>query len=424
MRILWITNSLLPDIAAKLENKRNVSGHWMQMLKEYLISDERCTLAIASVSNSVSLLHKDIIDGVIYYVIPKGRGNLYYNKDYEQYWRMIEDDFKPLIVHIHGTEFSHGLSWLCSCSVNNVVVSVQGLISIIARYYLAGMQTSEIIKSFRLLDYLRSADLLSQNRIFHRRGKIEAEYFKKIKYVIGRTEWDKVHVKALNPFVNYFHCDEILGNLYYKNKWEYEKCKPHSVFISQATYSIKGFHILVKALPYVLAEFPDTKVYVAGSDLFRISGLKKIYRGTGYVRYITALIKRLNLGDNIIFIGPQSSDEMIMQYLTSNVFVVPSSVENSSNSLSEAQILGVPCVASYVGGNGQFMQNGTAGLLYRFEEYEMLADNIKRIFRGDYGYDLSYARNIALRRHDSTKIVNDLLCIYKVIKDESNHKEN
>lgn len=36
--------------------------------------------------------------------------------------------------------------------------------------------------------------------------------------------------------------------------------------------------------------------------------------------------------------------------LNANMFLLPSAIENSPNALGEAQMLGVPCVSSRVGG--------------------------------------------------------------------------
>ena len=54
---------------------------------------------------------------------------------------------------------------------------------------------------------------------------------------------------------------------------------------------------------------------------------------------------------------------------TANVFVMPSSIENHSSTLIEAMIVGVPCVASDVGGISELITHGKTGFLYRFEEY-------------------------------------------------------
>ena len=106
---------------------------------------------------------------------------------------------------------------------------------------------------------------------------------------------------------------------------------------------------------------------------------------------------------------------MIDQYLKSHIFLCPSSIENSSNSIGEAQLLGVPCVASYVGGTPDMITDGRTGLLYRFEEYEMLAYNICQIFKNDrIAQELSLAEiAVATQRHDRRNNAIRMMEIYK-----------
>lgn len=42
------------------------------------------------------------------------------------------------------------------------------------------------------------------------RGKIEKEYIERSKFIIGRTDWDFAHAKAINPLIQYFFCNETL----------------------------------------------------------------------------------------------------------------------------------------------------------------------------------------------------------------------
>ena len=132
-------------------------------------------------------------------------------------------------------------------------------------------------------------------------------------------------------------------------------------------------------MPLILRHYPDASIRIAGHDLTKSSSFKDILKLTGYGRYIKRLIRQLNLQDNVSFVGSISAVDMKHEYLNCNVFVCPSSIENSPNSLGEAQILGVPCVASYVGGVPDMMV-GCEDNLYRFEEIEMLAYKICRIF--------------------------------------------
>ena len=239
-------------------------------------------------------------------------------------------------------------------------------------------------------------------------AKIELEYIRSVKHVIGRTSWDKAHVRAINPDANYYVCNETLRDEFYKHSWNYDSCEKHSIFSSQAGYPIKGLHQLLKAMPIILRKYPDTKLYVAGDNLTK----RKWYRISGYAAYIRLLIKKYRLDKAVIFTGILSEKEMCHRYLKSNVFVCPSAIENSPNSIGEAQLLGVPCVASYVGGVPDMMR-GCEDNMYRFEEVEMLADKIISIF--DNPSTISMGTHSALCRHNPRENAERLLSIYQNI---------
>jgi glycosyltransferase involved in cell wall biosynthesis len=94
-------------------------------------------------------------------------------------------------------------------------------------------------------------------------------------------------------------------------------------------------------------------------------------------------MKELDLYDNIIWLGALSQDKLAEQYAKARVFVLCSAIENHSSSLKEAMMVGTPCVASSVGGVPEYVTHGENGLLYRFEEYDILAMHIKRLFEDD-----------------------------------------
>ena len=82
----------------------------------------------------------------------------------------------------------------------------------------------------------------------------------------------------------------------------------------------------------------------------------------------------------VFFTGPLDEEKICQRYLRSHVFVCPSSIENSPNSLGEAMILGVPCIASYVGGIPDMLKDREEGLLYQHNAPYMLAHHICEIF--------------------------------------------
>ena len=339
-------------------------------------------------------------------------GGREYQPSLEAYWKKIQQEFLPDVVHIHGTEFAHGLAYIRVWGAKGVVVSIQGLVSVIARYYLAGISYKEILKNLTFRDIVKRDNLLQQQRKFYKRGIIEQEYIRSVKHVIGRTSWDKAHVWAINPDVHYHFCNETLREEFYKHSWRYEDCEKHSIFVSQAGYPIKGLHQLLKAMPIVLRHYSDAKLYVAGGDITR----SKWYRLTGYGSYIRKLIRKYHLEEVIVFVGILQEEEMCHMYLRTNVFVCPSSVENSPNSLGEAQLLGVPCVASYVGGIPDMMR-GNEENVYRFEEVEMLAQKICRLFALEEQVQ-QLGREEALKRHDPIMNTQKMLNIYQKITNE------
>ena len=116
----------------------------------------------------------------------------------------------------------------------------------------------------------------------------------------------------------------------------------------------------------------------------------------------------------VFFTGSLDVEQMKREYLNANVFICPSSIENSPNSLGEAQILGTPCVASYVGGVMDMMK-GDEQHLYRFEEIEMLSTKVCEVFAArERQVDM---KESALRRHDKENNSRRLYDIYKEIVD-------
>ena len=116
-------------------------------------------------------------------------------------------------------------------------------------------------------------------------------------------------------------------------------------------------------MPLILKRFPDTKLYVSGKDILKTDTLKDRLFMTYYSKYIKKMISNLKLEQKIVFTGLLNEKQMCQQYLKSHVFVCPSSIENSPNSLGEAMILGVPCIGSYVGGIPDMLEHGKEGFI-------------------------------------------------------------
>ena len=412
-KILWVVNTIFPDAAVHLGVKVPIYGGWMYSLAKDLSSSKNIQLSVATVYNGKKS-KKFSVNGISYYLIPQGTGI----EGLKDSWRNIITDFVPDIVHIHGTEYSHGMALMNSYQNLKYAVSIQGLVSVYHRYFLAGMTTWDVLRNITFRDILRWNTLFHAKHDFYKRGLVEKEYIRKATAIIGRTDWDYAHARAINPKVDYHFCNESLRDEFYTSeKWSLKNCRRYSIFLSQAGYPIKGLHQVLKAISLLKEKYPDIMIEVAGHDITKAVTLKDRLKRDGYGRFIGRMIKQHRLENNIKFLGPLQAEEMKKTYLRAHVFICPSSIENSPNSLGEAQILGVPCIVAYCGGIPSMIGDGDSAVLYQFEEHEVLASNIHRLFElGDSVYRLSnHGYNAAQQRHDRKINLHALMTAYEKI---------
>ena len=234
--------------------------------------------------------------------------------------------------------------------------------------------------------------------------------------IVGRTQWDHDHVLAINPKLNYHFMNETLRDSFYEApKWSLDNCVKHRIFVSNSCSPLKGAHQVVKALPIILRDYPDAKVCFCGSQVMS-NKISDIIHFQGYHLYLRRLVKKMHLEDHVEFLGLLSESQMKQAFLDSHVYVMPSSIENSPNSLCEAQILGVPVVASYCGGTSTLVNDKHTGFLYRYEEYEMMAYLIMKLFsQKDLSLLSAHERQVALKRHDRSINAECLKDIYNLI---------
>ena len=408
MRVLWVVNTVFPDLAKRLGQPEPVFGGWMYGAAAILAKCAPIELSVATVHPGEPLLAERIGD-IDYHLLTSRR-------DLKQQWQAIIDQHKPDVIHVHGTEYPHGLELLQIAPGIPAIVSIQGLVSVCARYYLAGLSFSDVFRNITFRDVVRMDTLFQQQRSMAQRGEVEREYIARATAIMGRTDWDRAHVEALRPDAPYVHCDEMLRDEFYGDeRWAYKDCKPHSIFVSQASYPIKGLHQLIKAAAIVKCHYPDIEIRVAGVDITDASSWRSRIRRGGYGKYLRRLIEATGMQDTVRFLGVLDAAQMKVEYLRCNVSVCPSAIENSSNSIAETQILGVPVIASQVGGIDTMTGSFTVGQTYRFDEYEMLASQIRSAFLRRESLRDQGGIMLANARHDRARILECLSNAYAAL---------
>lgn len=415
MKILWIVNTIFPYPAKQIGLKEDCFGGWLNGLADNLKKEQGIELAIATVYNCDEI-KKYNDTNITYYLIPGGL-SIKYNKEQEKYWRDVKKEFKPDLVHIHGTEYAHGLAFINANLTTKVVVSIQGLVYRYADVYLANIPEKELRRNITFRDIVKRDNLFQAKRKFEKRGEIEKQIIKKADAIIGRTTWDYANAKAIKPDLVYYKCNETLRGSFYQDEWNINNIERHSIFVSQGSYPIKGLHYMLETLKILKEKYPDIKLYVGGTNITDTSTLKAKIKLSGYGKYLRKLINKYELSENIIFTGLLDEKKMKEKFLKSNVFVLSSAIENSSNSLGEAMILGMPCVATNTGGTMDILEHNKEGFLYPYTEPAICAEYINRFFEND---ELAIkmgknARKTAMERHNEKSNVEDTIKIYKTI---------
>jgi glycosyltransferase involved in cell wall biosynthesis len=426
MNILWVTNTPLPE-ASLLMNENSIPfGGWLINAAKDLAKERNLSLKIAFPKKNLNGIQVLKGKDIHYYPFPFIKdSNRLSEREKLNLMRLI-DQIKPEIVHVFGTEFAHSLAIIKVCNQKNIktVLSIQGLVSMISRHYNIGLPNNWIRKStFR--DVIRKDNIYQQQMKFQKRGKQEVDAIKNVSHIIGRTTWDKACTSMINHDAKYYHCNETLRDIFYDYNWDINECEKYSIFLSQGSYPIKGLHFMVEAMALVVSKYPESKLYVGGIDITTSKTLKDKIKLSAYGKYIKALIKKNNLQNHIIFTGVLDERKMCEQYLRSHVFVCSSTIENSPNSLGEAMILGLPIVASNVGGISDLLTHKEEGFLYQSDAPYMLAFYICEIFRNEeIALNFSEkARLKAMMTHDKEQNHKRLLEIYQGIIEEGKIQE-
>lgn len=415
MRVLWIGGSGLYVPSHASQGGYN-GGGWVASVQKEIMKCENITLGISFCQDGEP--EKVMQDGVAYYPVPNHRKS---RKDkiidlwkihdvkrdevlwpyYEEKFKKVIDDFKPDVIHIFGSELYQGLAARVTVDIPTIL-HIQGLLSLYIyiylppsvskwQYYMSGKGLKGKYHNYQYLAY------------WHRSVYREKAILKAVPHVIGRTDWDRQALVVLNPKAQYHYGGEILRDIFYEEKERKMPSKPViTSTISFPTY--KGYDVILKVADILKNEMHlDFEWNVFGNVQPEF-----MEKHTG--------LKHDDL--NVLLRGVASAETIRDTLLESTLYFHSSYVENSPNSVGEAQLVGIPVVASRVGGTDSMVAHEKTGFLYPVTDPYMAAYYIKRLIDNkEENMAIGIrAREIALVRHDKKQIVKDLLNIYNQIK--------
>lgn len=135
---------------------------------------------------------------------------------------------------------------------------------------------------------------------------------------------------------------------------------------------IKGFHILIDAIPRIREVFPDVLVAIVGGQA---------RWGLDYTSELERHIRENRVEDNVLMPGARPPGEMPLWYSSADLFALLSSREGSSNVLMEALACGLPAVGSPVGGIAELLRDSRLGTIVSERTAPAVAEGVLRALR-------------------------------------------
>ena len=314
----------------------------------------------------------------------------------------VVNDFGPDIIQCFGSEWPYGM--IREHTDVPVVIHMQGFLNI---YNLSGSLALSRHDAYR-------CDRIGPKRLYHAffdwrcsetADALEREIMAKNRFFMGRTEWDRNIVRYFSPGAEYFHCEEALRPAIYCSEhiWRWTDGTPRIITITQAGI-LKGNEMILRTAKILKEMFHyDFTWRVAGNR----ASFVRFERKTG--------IRCEDVG--IELLGMIPAEQVAEELSSARVYVHPAIIDNSPNSLCEAQILGCPVIATYAGGIPSMVRDGETGFLYPYDEPYALAFKIMGILDDRKMLERVSAREraTALTRHKPQAIAERVVEVYSHI---------
>lgn len=417
MRVLWFTNT--PSLYAEGEHSYK-GGGWIESLERELRKEKDIELGIAFLSKRESKEKHG--EGVKYFplnsnqnlilkLLSRYRVNIE-NQNVNKSIIQLVKDFKPDVIHVFGTE---GVFASLVVDLNvPVVIHLQGLLTpYVNAFFPSGVSTFSLLFNKNLL----IDNLLGRGPYFHylqmKKQAIREQYsLNKSKHIAGRTVWDNMMTNLYASNANYYCIDEVLRPDFY-NDHDLNTPKDSIVIVTTISNTIyKGLDLILKTADLITRQTNVKFVW----KVIGINGEEKLVR---------LFEKQLDISSskvNIEYIGVLSERELVEVLKKCSLFIHPSYIDNSPNSICEAQMLGLPVIACNSGGVNSLIEDKVTGYLVPTNAPHNIVSLVKEYNKSSSQFILvgKRAKIIAEKRHDKKKIISATVSLYRELYNENN----
>ena len=411
MKVIWYEITT----PSRYKNKGLVTAGWQDSLEIITSSLEDVELYICFESHSVEDKRK-VYGNVTYIPIYTrlsriDRFKMLFDKfaNIENVLKNFENiinEISPDIVHVFGVEWPLGL--IANAVKIPVIVHIQGSI---VPYYNALYPPK--YNSYNIRKYLNVRNKFSFSLNEYRMKNwvdYEERVWKTIKYYMGRTEWDFRLSSVLNPERKYWSVNEALRPIFINStkRWSLSKNEVVKLVSTGCSSFWKGPDMMLKTAKILKGFGLNFEWNIIGNI-------------SDSVKLAVQGIEGTNFSDNNIrILGFQTAEAVVDILSQSSLYVHTAYIENSPNSICEAQCIGIPIVSTNVGGISSLVENKVDGILVPANDPWQMAHAILSLLADDALMEQysQKSRIKALARHNQESIGKSLMECYKDVIDD------
>lgn len=182
---------------------------------------------------------------------------------------------------------------------------------------------------------------------------------------------------------------------------------PFVILFVAAITPRKGLHFLIDAFERLCTDFPGVQLRVVGMWDW----------APEYVASLQQKHRELIDSSRLVFTGSVRRDELIKEYEGADAFVLPSLSESAPAVVSQAMCMGIPLVATRVGGIPEMVDHENTGLLVEPANVADLESSLRlllsdTVLRNRLG---EAARGVALTRYSPRAVAAATLAAYEAV---------
>ena len=288
------------------------------------------------------------------------------------------------LLHLHGSELQFeaavaGLAVPC-------LLSVQGLVSECVKVLPGGWSWRRVLWSLA--------------------GYYERTYLPRLHHFSCRTHWDAAHIARLSPGSRIYHNWEAIRPPFFA-----AGARPRPAPAGRPKLLFMGGSQVMKGYQETLAAF----------DIIRqTTDMQLVVAGCTYPNEVADALRRYPLphirpGD-IDYRGYQTAEQLAQLCTEAECLLHPSYIDNSPNSVCEAQVAGLPVVATNVGGVSSLIEDGETGLFAALDPAHLAAQVLRLHRQPALRQRLArQAQAVAGPRHDPATVLARTVEIYRAV---------